>query len=410
MAKSTINNIDVTGKRVLMRVDFNVPMKNGDIRDDRRIRMALASIRSVVDRGGRLILISHLGRPKGRGPEPQFSLQPCAERLGELLDLKVTFVTTCTGTEVHQAADRLTDGQIMLLENLRFNEAEKAGDPGFAHQLATMADIYCNDAFGTAHREHASMLAVPQAMGSKPKVAGFLLHKEVNYLSDAIADPNHPFIAILGGAKVSDKIGTINHLLQKVDVILIGGAMTYTFMAANGQEVGDSLVEKNCRDDALEILDTASRSNAKLILPTDHICGRTLQSDTQIKVGVDQIDQGWLGLDIGPATVKNFRQHIIGAKTVIWNGPMGAFEIAPFDKGTRAVADQLAQATLDHDAITIVGGGDSAAAIEAFGLADKVSHVSTGGGASLEMLEGKRFASVELLDEQSNILRSALPS
>jgi len=402
MAKKTIGDIDVKSKRVLMRVDFNVPLQDGRITDDRRIRMALESIQSVTTRGGRLILISHLGRPNGEGPQPEFSLKPAAQRLGQLMAQPVAFADDCVGQQVTQKAQSLTDGQVLVLENLRFHKAEKKGDPDFAEQLAQLADIYCNNAFGTCHREHASMVALPQAIGAKggAKVAGFLVQKEIQYLSDAIANPDRPFVAILGGAKVSDKIKVIHNLLDKVDAILIGGAMTYTFMLAQGKAVGNSLVEPDCRDQAQAILDAAQRSKADLLLPIDHLCGQEFSSDTQTQACEDTVAQGTMGLDIGPKTIEQYTERVQGAKTIIWNGPMGAFEIKPFDQGTRQVALAIAQATQANHAISIIGGGDSAAAIEEFGLADQVSHVSTGGGASLEMLEGKRFASVDLLDDQ----------
>ncbi len=398
MATKTIGDIEVGAQRVLMRVDFNVPLADGVISDDRRIRAAVESIHSVIDRGGRLILISHLGRPKGEGPEPAFSLRPCARRLSELIDRPVQFADDCIGPGAKAAAGKLRDGDVLLLENLRFHKAEKKGDADFAAQLAALGDIYCNDAFGAAHRDDASMVAVPRAMVSKPKVAGFLMRKEIQYLADTFASPQRPFVAVLGGAKVSDKIGAITNLLDQVDAILVGGAMAYTLMLAAGKGVGDSLVEPDRVDDAGRILAAAEKSPADLMLPADHVGGRTLASDTPVQTFVDQIEPGWLGLDIGPASVAAYQAVIGQAKTIVWNGPMGAFETPPFDAGTRAVAQAIAQATQAQAATSIIGGGDSAAAVEQFGLADKVSHVSTGGGASLEMLEGKSFNSVKLLD------------
>lgn len=400
MAKKTIGDVDVSGKRVFMRVDFNVPIKDGVIADDRRIVGAVESIKSVIDRGGRLILASHMGRPEGNGPEPEFSLKPTADKLSELLGKPVQFASDCVGDEATAKANGLKDGEILLLENLRFHKAEKKGGAGFAQQLADLADIYCNNAFGTAHREDASMAAVPRAMQGKPRVVGFLMEKEIKYLADAIASPQRPFVAVLGGAKVSDKIMAIESLLGKVDTILIGGAMAYTLLKANGHKVGNSRVEDDRIKEATHIMDLANRAKADLILPVDHTAGQQLSSTTATKVFDQSIDDGWLGLDIGPKTIINYTQIIAKAKTIVWNGPMGVFEIPPFHIGTRSIAQSIADATQNNGATSIIGGGDSAAAIEQFGLADKVSHVSTGGGASLEMLEGKSFASVDLLDDK----------
>ncbi len=401
MAKKTIADVNVTGKRVFMRVDFNVPMQGGAITDDRRIEAALESIKSVISRGGRLILASHLGRPEGAGPEPEFSLKPVADRLSQLIGQPVAFPGDTVGDAVSGAVAAMKDGDVLLLENVRFYKAEKTGDAAHAAQMAELADIYCNDAFGTAHRDEATMVAVPQAMkaAGKPAVAGFLLEKEIKYLSDAITTPRRPFVAILGGAKVSDKIIVIKALLEKVDTILIGGAMAYTFMLAQGKTVGGSRVEKNKVNEAKEILEAAGKSKCDLILPVDHVCGKGLTSNTETMVSPEQIGDGWLGLDIGPRTVSNYSAIIVKAQTVIWNGPMGAFETKPFHVGTQRIAQALVEATT-HGATTIIGGGDSAAAIEKMGMAQQVSHVSTGGGASLEMLEGKKFNSVGLLDEK----------
>lgn len=402
MAKKTIADVAVVGKRVLMRVDFNVPLQDGRITDDRRVRMAMESIRSVVDRGGRLILMSHLGRPKGAGYEAEFSLKPVAERLGELLGKPVGFAPDCVGEQAKKMAMGLKDGGVLLLENLRFHKAEQKGDAAFAEQLASLGEVYCNDAFGTCHREDASMVAVPRAIGARggAKVSGFLVEKEIRYLSEAIRNPKRPFMAILGGAKVSDKIGAIKNLMKQVDVILIGGAMAYTFMLAQRKPVGKSLVEPDRVKDALEILAEAGRSKARLMLPVDTVCGLELSSSTKTLVAEGAIPDGYEGLDIGPRTQAEYAAQVGRAKTIVWNGPLGAFETKPFDVGTRAVAQAIARATRENGAISIIGGGDSAAAIEEFGLADQVSHVSTGGGASLEMLEGKSFASVELLDDK----------
>ena len=400
MPKRNITEVEVAGRRVLMRVDFNVPIADGQITSDRRIRLALDSVRSVVDRGGRLLLMSHLGRPKGKGPEPDKSLRPCAECLGELLDRQVAFVEQCDGSAVTAAVERLADGDVLLLENLRFHPGEKSGDIPFAESLAALGDVYCNEAFGTCARKDASMFGAPSAMAGRPRVAGLLLERELQYLSETIERPERPFVAILGGAKVSDKIGAINHLLDRVDAILIGGAMAYTFMAARGQPVGDSLVEEDRIETARSMLAASETSRADLVLPVDHVCGRALASDTDTQVTGPDIEDGWLGLDIGPRSVEQFAGHLGGAKTVVWNGPVGACEIEPFDRGTKAVAEAIVAATEGNGATSIIGGGDSAAAIEHLGLAERVSHVSTGGGASLAMLAGERFASVDLLDEK----------
>lgn len=401
MPKTTIADIDVSGKRVLMRVDFNVPLENGRITDDRRIRMALDSIRSVIDRSGRLILMSHLGRPAGSGPEPAFSLKPVAEQLATLLGRPVEFAEDCAGPGAQDMANQLQDGGVLLLENLRFHNGEKKGDAQFAAKLAGLADIYCNDAFGTSHREDASMVAVPELVAGKggPRVAGFLLEKELRYLSETLTNPTPPFIAILGGAKVSDKINTITNLIPKVDSILIGGAMAYTFLAAMEQPVGKSLVERDRTKQANEIIEQAAHQNTNLLLPEDHLCATEISSTADTKVSEAGIPDGYMGLDIGPKTITRYSCAIEDAATIVWNGPMGMFELQPFDVGTKEVALAIVRATKKNNATSIIGGGDSAAAIEKFGLADKVSHVSTGGGASLHVLEGKPLTSVDLLDE-----------
>ena len=397
MPKKTIQDVDVRGKRVLMRVDFNVPLdEQGNITDDRRIQLALPTIRSVIERGGRLILISHLGRPKGK-PDPKFSLKPVATRLGELLQQEVKFVPHVIGPEVDHAVEGMKDGEVVLLENLRFHPGEKAGDPEFAAALAKLADIYCNDAFGTCHRTDASMVAVPKAMNGKPKVVGFLVEKEIRYLSEVISHPERPFVAILGGAKVSDKIKVIHNLLNICDQVLIGGAMAYTFSLATGDSVGDSLVEPDCVDLARELIEAGGD---RLVLPVDAHCGDRFAPDCNKQiVPAGRIPDGWMGLDIGPETASLFSKVIHGCKTVVWNGPMGVFEMPPFDEGTRAVA----QAIAETDCTSIIGGGDSAAAITQLGFEDKVTHVSTGGGASLAMLEGRRFEAVDLLDDKDPV-------
>lgn len=394
MAKKSISAVDCKGKVVLMRVDFNVPQDDsGAITDDRRIRMALPSIESVINRGGKLVLMSHLGRPKGKGPEPEFTLKPAADRLAELLGKPVAFAGDTVGPEAEAAIKNMKDGDVVCLENVRFNPGEKTGDADFAGKLAGWADIYCNDAFGTCHREEASMVAVPLAMGNKPKVVGFLVEKEIKYLSDTIANPARPFVAILGGAKVSDKINVINNLLGVCDKVIIGGAMAYTFSLAQGGSTGKSLVEKDKVELAKELI---AKGGDKLVLPVDTHCGDDFNSQCNKQVvEAGKIPDGWEGLDIGPKSAEKFAAIVRSAKTVVWNGPMGVFEMPPFDQGTVAVAKAVA----DSDAVSIIGGGDSAAAVEQLGFADSVTHVSTGGGASLQMLEGEKFKAVEILDE-----------
>jgi phosphoglycerate kinase len=396
MAKQTIADIEVAGKTVLMRVDFNVPLDPQQmITDDRRIRAALPSIQSVLDRGGKLILMSHLGRPKGAGDpaDAKFSLRPAAERLAQILESPVAFAEDTIGPDAKTKAQALQAGGVLVLENLRFAKAEKAGDTEFAAALANMADIYCNDAFGTCHRSHASMVAVPAAMAGKPKVVGYLVAREIQYLTDTIANPERPFVAILGGAKVSDKIQVIRNLLTICDKVLVGGAMAYTFSLAQGGRVGNSLVEEDKVDLASQLISTGGD---KLMLPIDTHCGDDFSANcNKMVVPAGEIPDEYEGLDIGPKTASLYAELVMGAKTIVWNGPMGVFEIPPFDEGTKAIA----QAIANSQGTSIIGGGDSAAAIGQLGFSDQVSHVSTGGGASLAMLEGKKFEAVELLDD-----------
>ncbi|PQO30594.1 phosphoglycerate kinase [Blastopirellula marina] len=394
MAKLSIADVDVSGKKVLMRVDFNVPLDGDKITDDRRIEMALPSIKSVVDRGGQLILMSHLGRPEPGEDNSAYSLKPAAVRLGELLGKEVAFASDTVGDDAAAKVAALTDGGVVVLENLRFEKGEKKGDAAFAGKLAAFADIYCNDAFGTCHRTDASMVAVPEAMDGKPKVVGFLVEKEITYLSDAIGNPKRPFVAILGGAKVSDKIMVIKNLLGICDKVLIGGAMAYTFSLAQGGKVGKSLVEKDKVELAKELI---AAGGDKLVLPVDTHCGDDFSGDcNKLVVKAGEIPDEYEGLDVGPETAKLYADLVKDAQTVVWNGPMGVFEMPPFDAGTKAVAEAIAES----DAISIIGGGDSAAAIGQFGLDDKVTHVSTGGGASLSMLEGQAFKAVDILDDK----------
>jgi phosphoglycerate kinase len=394
MAKKTVADVDVKGKKVLMRVDFNVPLEGSRITDDRRVAQALPTIKNVIDRGGRLILMSHLGRPKG-GPEPKYSLKPVADHLSHLLGKPVKFASDSIGPEVERQANELKDGDVLLLENVRFHKEEEKNDPNFARQLAKLGDVYINDAFGTAHREHASTFGVPQALQGKPRAVGYLIQKELKFLGDAVSHPVRPFVAILGGAKVSDKINVIEQLLGKADLLLIGGAMAYTFFLAQGKEVGKSLVERDKVDLAKNLL---AKAGGKIKLPVDNVVSDKMSDDAQTKVVEGNIPADLEGFDIGPKKREQYRAEIVRAKTIVWNGPMGVFEKKPFQAGTRTVAEAVAEATKKNGATTIIGGGDSAAAIEQFGLADKVSHVSTGGGASLEFLENGHFSTLDILD------------
>lgn len=401
MSKLSIERVDVRGKRVLCRVDFNVPVdESGAITDDRRIRLALPTIRSVIDRGGRLILLSHFGRPSGSGYEAEYSLGVAADALAKMLPgRKVHFPSNdCVDETTSRAVASLRDGEIALLENLRFHRGETKNDATFGAKLAAYGEVYCNDAFGAAHRAHASLVAAPLAMLDAPRAAGLLMLKELKYLSELLDNPPRPLCAILGGAKVSDKLSAITNLMPRVDTILIGGAMAYTFLKAQGRRTGRSLVEGEKVEEARGIIDAAARSRADLFLPFDHICGKEISSQSEIRVFEDHIEDGWMGLDIGPKSQSLFAAKITASKAIIWNGPVGVFETPPFDGGTRVIANAIAKATRDG-AVSVIGGGDSAAAVESFGLADQFSHVSTGGGASLEMLEGKRLPGVEVLQE-----------
>lgn len=397
MAKLTLNDVDLKGKTVLMRVDFNVPIKDGEISDDNRIVQALKSINFVVDAGAKLILTSHLGRPAGT-PDPEFSLKPVADHLATLVDVPVHFATDCIGDVRKEVVDKAKPGEIVLLENVRFHEGEKANDSDFAKQLAEGADLFVNDAFGSSHRAHASVAGVTEFL--QPSVSGFLLEKEIKYLEGSVNNPERPFVAILGGAKVSDKIGVIENLLGKVDSILIGGGMTYTFYKAKNLPIGNSLVEEDKIDLAKELLEKAEKTGANVMLPIDSVVAKEFNNDAEHKVvPEDGIDDGWMALDIGPETAIAFGNTIKQAKTIVWNGPMGVFEMSNFADGTFEVAKALAEAT-KNGATTIIGGGDSASAIKVAGLEDEVSHVSTGGGASLEYLEGKELPGVAFLTDK----------
>jgi phosphoglycerate kinase len=397
MNKKTIRDVDVNGRRVFVRVDFNVPLDGeGRITDDTRIQGAMPTIRYLLEHGAALVLASHLGRPKS-GPEAKFSLAPTAKRLQELLpDNQVIMAADCIGAEVEAQKQALQPGQVLVLENVRFYKGEQKGDMDFAAQLASAIDVYVDDAFGTAHRPDMSVAGVPQIMRAqgKPVVAGFLLEKEIEFLGSAVEQPVPPFVAILGGAKVSDKINVIQNLLGKVDALLIGGGMANTFLKAQGYELGDSLVEEPSVDLARNLL---AQGGDTLVLPVDVVVADAFAADAASKVvGADEVTPGWRVLDIGPATIAHFANYLAGAKTVVWNGPMGVFEFPAFAKGTFAIAEVLA----GLDATTIIGGGDSAAAVNDAGLAGKMTHISTGGGASLEYLEGKVLPGVAALDEK----------
>lgn len=400
--KKTIDHVDVLGKTVLMRVDFNVPMRDGAIVDDRRIVLTLDSIHSVLHRGGRLLLASHLGRPKGIGPEPAFSLAPCAARLRELLgNVSVRMAPDCIGGDVEDMILQMNGGDVVVLENLRFHQGEKNRDLAFAAELASLAEVYCHESFGTAHRKDASMIAVPEAIGRQggPRVAGFLLEREINHLAEAFDEPRRPFVAILGGAKVSDKISSIENLLPRVDVVLIGGAMAYTILRGLDVNVGSSLVEPEFTRQAAQLVKRAAQAGTRLLLPVDHVCSQQLDERATPRLFEHAIPDGWLGLDVGPKTLQQFMGEIAKARTIYWNGPLGAFEYDPFAEGTRSLAQVIALATTQNGATSIIGGGDSAAAVLECGLTSQMTHVSTGGGASLHMLEGHRFSSVDLLDD-----------
>ncbi|HEX9290393.1 MAG TPA: phosphoglycerate kinase [Anaeromyxobacteraceae bacterium] len=396
MALRTIDALDLGGKRVFIRVDFNVPLdEQGKVSDDQRIRAALPTIRYALGRKAKVVLASHLGRPKGK-PEDRkkYTLLPVAERLQQLLDQDVIFADDCVGDGVKKLVRELKDGQVLLLENLRFHPQEEANDEAFAKELASLADVWVNDAFGTAHRAHASTAGMAKFV--KEKAAGFLIQKEVEYLGKALARPAKPFVAILGGAKVSDKIKVLENLLSKADAVCIGGAMAYTFLKAQGVAVGKSKVEEDKLDLARSILEKAKAKGVDFLLPVDHVCAAEAKESAKREVVNDRsIPEGLIGLDIGPKTLDRYRQRVLSAKTVFWNGPMGLFEQKPWAEGTFGVARAMAESP----AVTVVGGGDSAAAVEEAGLVLKMKHVSTGGGASLEFLEGRELPGIQVLEE-----------
>jgi phosphoglycerate kinase len=390
MNKRSVRDLDVQGKRVLVRVDFNVPVKDGEVTDDTRIQRALPTIRHLLSEGGRPVLISHLGRPKGE-PDPKYAMDPVAKRLEEVLGEPVLKLDAAIGSEVEEVLDNWDGRGVVLLENSRFYPGETKNDPDLSEQLASLADLYVNDAFGAAHRAHATTVGVAESL---PAAAGLLLEEEVNYLDGVLEDPERPFVAILGGAKVSDKLGVIESLLKVADTLLIGGAMCFTFFKAQGYEVGESLVEDDYLEEARRLLDEAGE---KLVLPVDVVVAEKMEEDAEGEtVGVENIPPGKMGLDIGPRTVGLFGERISGAKTIFWNGPMGVFEIDAFAKGTEGVTHAVAVAS----ATSVVGGGDSVAAVRKLGLEDRMSHISTGGGASLEYIEGKELPGVAVLPEK----------
>ncbi|MEK6675088.1 MAG: phosphoglycerate kinase [Planctomycetota bacterium] len=408
--KKTVEDIDVRGLRVLVRLDLNVPLDDTRrITDDRRIREALPTIQRLIQGGSRLVLMSHLGRPEG-GPNDKvnYSLAPIAKQLSELLSKNVRMAGDCVGPTISPLVNSLNDGDVCLLENLRFHDEETIADKkaktdpalrdrkyAFARQLASLADVYVNDAFGTCHRDNASMLTVPQLMSGKPRVVGYLIQKELRFLGEAVKNPARPFVVLLGGAKVSDKLGVIRALLSKCDKVLVGGAMAYTFLAAEGVQVGKSLCEPDLFGVAKEL---RSFAGSRLLLPVDSIAATEIKKGAEAMTYDASIPANHMGLDIGPKTVADYSGELAKARTIVWNGPMGVFETPPFDRGTMAMAKAVAEAT-DRGATTIVGGGDSAAAIDAAGLAHRISHISTGGGASLEFLEGKSFDALDVLDD-----------
>lgn len=393
--KKTIKDIDVKGKRVVVRCDFNVPMQDGAITDDNRIVAALPTIKYLVENGAKIVLMSHMGRPKGE-PKMEFTLAPVAKRLEELLGQPVKFISCpeVVNDEVKEAAATLADGEVMLLENVRFRKEETDNDAGFAKELASLGEIFVQEAFGTAHRAHASTAGIADYL---PAVSGFLIEKEVKFLGSAVENPERPFVAIMGGAKVGDKIPVIENLLQKVDTLIIGGGMAYTFFKSMDLEIGKSILDADNIELAGKLLEKAEAMGVKMLIPVDTVCAADFDNDAETLIcDRDAIPADMEGLDIGPKTVELYKEALKDAKTIVWNGPMGVFEMPNFAKGTKAIAEILAES----DAITIIGGGDSAAAAEQFGLADKMTHISTGGGASLEFLEGRVLPGIAVIEDK----------
>ena len=391
--KKTVKDVDVRGKRVLVRVDFNVPLSEGTVTDDTRVRAALPTLRYLVDHGARVIVMSHLGRPKG-APDPQFSLRPVRRVLQRLLGRNVVFVDDIVGPEAHDAVERMVDGEIIMLENVRFEPGEKTNDPEFARALASLADIYVNDAFGAAHRAHASTEGVAHFL---PAYAGLLLAREVETLTAMLTEPERPFVAILGGSKVSDKFGVIDRLLDCVDTLIIGGGMCFTLLVAKGVSVGDSIVETEWVEPAKAMLTKAAEKGVELMLPVDFVIAEAIEADAETRiVAREEIPAGQMGLDIGPTTVELFKGAISTARTIFWNGPMGVFEMAPFENGTKQIAIAVSR---NNRAASIVGGGDSVAALKKFDVEDRITFVSTGGGASMKLLEGSELPGLAALQD-----------
>jgi phosphoglycerate kinase len=396
MAKKTIKDVDLKGKRVLIRVDFNVPLDdNLNITDDIRIRAAVPTIKYALDNGAKVILMSHLGRPDGKVDE-KLRLAPCAKRLEKLLGRPVTALKDCVGPDVRKAVDAMKPGDVILLENLRFHPEEEKNDPAFAKELASLGDVFVNDAFGTAHRAHASTEGVTHYL---PSVAGFLLEKEIQYLGNTVDDPKRPFVAILGGAKVKDKIKVIDNLLNKVDALLIGGGMAYTFLKAQGKTIGTSKLDKDGFETAKAALDKAAKKKIPMLLPVDHVVGDKFDANANTQVVGENIPDGWMGLDIGPKTIKLFEDKLKDAKTIVWNGPLGVFEMDKFAKGTEEIARYIAGL---KGVTSVIGGGDTAAAMAKFKVDSKMTHISTGGGASLEYLEGRGLPGIDALNDKSS--------
>lgn len=393
--KKTVRDVDVTGKKVLVRCDFNVPMKDGAITDDFRIVSALPTIKYLVENKAAVILMSHMGKPKGE-PKPELSLAPVAKRLSELLGMDVKFESDpqVVSDSVRKAAEELQPGEIMLLENTRYRKEETKSEEPFTGELASLGELFVNDAFGTAHRDHSSTAGIARYL---PTVSGFLIEKEVKFLGDALESPERPFVAIMGGAKVGDKIPAIENLMKKVDTIIIGGGMSYTFFKAMGYQIGKSILDEDSIEIAGRLMKSAEEAGVKMLLPVDTVCAEEFSNDSKSAVVTsDSIPADMMGMDIGPETVKLYSHEIASAKTVVWNGPMGVFEMSNFSKGTKAVAEAMAQC----EGVTVIGGGDSAAAVEEFGLKDKMTHVSTGGGASMEFLEGKTLPGIACIEEK----------
>ena len=393
--KKTVRDVDVAGKKVLVRCDFNVPMKDGEITDDFRIVSALPTIKYLIENNACVILMSHMGKPKGE-PKPELSLAPVAKRLEELLGQEVIFSScpTVVCDHIREVAAGLKPGEVMLLENTRYRKEETKSEEPFTGELAALGELFVNDAFGTAHRDHSSTAGIARYL---PTVSGFLIEKEVKFLGDAVESPERPFVAIMGGAKVGDKIPVIENLMKKVDSIIIGGGMAYTFFKAQGYEIGKSILDEESIDLSKELLAKAESAGVKILLPVDVVCAKEFDNDSEkAEFDIDSIPEDMMGMDIGPKTIELYKAAIADAKTIVWNGPMGVFEMPNFAEGTRAVAQALA----DSDAVTVIGGGDSAAAVEQFGLKDKMTHVSTGGGASMEFLEGKVLPGIACIEEK----------